>query len=167
MFKNLFLGILFTITTLFITSGYADSSTTQLSSILSGKMLVVDMDNDGKVSKDTVISGSDLLLGTLNNDKDHKAPAFNIETINDVSVLSTYDSNHDGVIEQNELAKTNLVLIRFSPDKSITIIPLALSNIKEIHYQGGLTQKNKISVPLNVWLVSMDGKKYQTYYLNF
>ena len=167
MYKNLFLGILFSICTLCSSPLYAENSSTQIQSFLSGKMLVVDMDNDGKVSKATVMGGSDLLLGTINNDKEHKAPAFNIETINDVADLSQFDSNHDGVLEQNELAKTNLVLIRFSPDRSISIIPLSLSNIKEIHYKGGITQKNKINQPLDVWLVSVDGKKFQTYYLNF
>ncbi len=161
-------GILFIFSFLFFTLSYADSlANSQQSSFLAGKMLVVDMDNDGKVSKDTVMGGTDLLIGTINNDIAHKAAAFNVETINDVKTLSQYDLNHDGTIEQNELAKTNLVLIRFSPDRSITIIPLALSNIKEIHYQGGLTQKNKINQPLNVWLTSVDGKKFQTYYLNF
>src|ERR1700677_3947165 len=136
MKKSLFLGILFAICTIFTSAIFADVTPNQVQkTFLSGKMLVVDMDNEGSVSKTKVLGGIDLLLGTINNDTAHKAPAFNIETINNIAVLAPFDSNHDGTIEQNELANSNLVLIRFSPDQSITIIPLALSNIKEIHYQ--------------------------------
>lgn len=165
---NLMKGILFLFCNILFATTYADNSTTpQQPAFLSGKILVVDMDNDGKVSKNTVMNGTDLLLATINNDTSHKAPAFNVQTINDVKTLSPLDTSHNGTIEQAELAKSNLVLIRLAPDRSITIIPLALSNIKEIHYQGGISQKNKVNQPLNVWLTSVDGKKFQTFYLNF
>lgn len=168
MKTNLMKGILLICCNLLFATAYADNAITPPQpAFLSGKILVVDMDNDGKVSKTTVLNGTDLLLATINNDTSHKAPAFNIETINDVKTLSPLDASHNGTIEQAELAKSNLVLLRFAPDRSITIIPLALSNIKEIHYQGGIKQKNKINQPLNVWLTSVDGKKFQTYYLNF
>ncbi len=166
MKKYLLIGIFFAINTIVACSAFADNSPQQ-PNFLTGKILIVDMDNDGKVSKTTVLNGTDLLLATINNDKSHKTPAFNIETINDVATLTPFDKNHDGSIEQDELAKSNIVLIRLSSDRSITIIPLALSNIKEIHYQGGLTQKNKVNQPLDVWLTDVNGKKYQTYYLNF
>lgn len=166
MKKHLLIGIFFAINAFFTCLAFADNIPLQ-PSFLSGKILIVDMDNDGKVTKSTVLNGTDLLLATINNDKSHQSPAFNIETINDVATLTQFDKNHNGTIEQDELAKSNIVLIRLSPDRSITIIPLALSNIKEIHYQGGLMQKNKINQPLSVWLIDVNGKKYQTYYLNF
>lgn len=169
MKKNFLTGIFVTISTIFITSAFAISAPPPPSqpAFLSGKIMIVDMDNDGKVSKNTVLNGTDLLLATINNDTSHKAPAFNIETINDVATLVPLDKNHDGSIEKDELAKSNIVLIRLAPNRTITIIPLALSNINEIHYQGGLKQKNKINQPLDVWLTTTDGKKFQTYYLNF
>lgn len=169
MNKNILIRILFSIGILFAPTAFSDTpaAQTQQPSFLSGKILIVDMDNDGKVTKSTVLNGTDLLLATINNDKSHKTPAFNIETINDVATFAPFDKNHDGTIEKDELAKSNIVLIRLSPDRSITIIPLALSSINEIHYEGGLTQKNKINQPLNVWLTGIDDKKYQTYYLNF
>lgn len=147
-------------------SNSSNNLSTSPTSILSGKMLIVDMDNDGGVSKQTVLSGSDLILGKINNDPDHKVSAFVIEAISNVQDLAQFDLNHNGTIQRNELAKSNLVLIRFSPDHAINIIPLALSNIQQIHYQGGLTQHN-IATPLKVWLETNDNKKFETYYLIF
>ncbi len=169
MKKKFLIGIFVTISIIFISSAYAISPPPPPSqpAFLSGKILIVDMNNDGKVSKNTVLNGTDLLLATINNDTSHKAPAFDIETINDVATLAPLDKNHDGSIEKDELAKSNIVLIRLASNRAITIMPLALSNIDEIHYKGGLTQKNKVNQPLNVWLTTVDGKKFQTYYLNF
>lgn len=168
MKKDLFVGIFFAICTLFISTIYADTiPLLQQQIFLSGKMLIVDMDNDGKISKDNVMNGTDVLLGTISNNRTLKAPAFRIASINDIASLAQFDNNHNGVIKQKELASSNLVLIRFALDRSITIIPLAISNIKEIHYQKGIINENHPNQALTVWLTSVDGKKFQTYYLNF
>lgn len=167
MKKYLVFIVLVTLSLFILPVAQADiNPATQPTAFLSGKMLVVDMNNAGKVSKEAVLAGSDLILGTISNDTAHKEPAFKVEAIGNVQELSVFDSNHDGIIERDELAKSNLVLIRFSADHAISIIPLALSNIQQIHYQGGATQNN-VNVPLNVWLETNDNKKYMTYYLVF
>jgi len=144
----------------------ADSQINQVTPILNGKLLVVDMDHDGKVSKQTVMDGTDLVLAVIKNNETDKTASFTINTITNTGDLAKYDSNHDGTIEKNELALSSLVLLRFSPNHSITIIPLALSQIQQLHYANASPSKNDVTKnTLNIWLVSTSGEKYQTYYL--
>lgn len=168
MNKFLLIALSFVLTICLSPLASADNNQTfQISSILSGKLLVVDINNTGSATKDSVFNGTDLVLGEISNDTAHKFPAFKVETIGDVADLAQFDSNHDGIIEKDELAKSNIVLIRFAADHSISIIPLALSNIQEIHYQGGLAQSKLLNSALNVWLSGPNNKKFFAYYVNF
>ncbi len=134
-----------------------------LSTMLKGRALLINMDKRDGSSKTGWLSGKDLILVKLiplPADKQGEPLQLQIIAIKQISDLTTSDYNQDGVIEQDEMVKANIALLRYPPTGEITITPLADSSIKQVRYR-----KNKD----NTWyitLVSQDDKQYEGYFID-
>ncbi len=146
----------------FVQSAFAASDVTQL---LHGRVLAVDMQKSGNATKEEVLQGSDLLLVRLlpsTKIKKNELLQIKILALSTLKELTNLDSNQDGVIEHSELVHSDLALMRYIHGKSIEITPLIAAKINQVKYA---TSKKTDKASLEVSLTTDKGENFKVFYV--
>jgi hypothetical protein len=98
------------------------------------RVMVVDLDNNGHVDQQGILSGDDPLLGLKvpSNNPDQTA----IEYVDSFAHLGDIDANGDGHLDSADSIYTSLVLVYFDQTgKPVRLVPLADAGIRAINWR--------------------------------
>jgi len=134
-----------------------------------GSAWVIDMDKTGSVNQHSLTSGNDSILGKLDlatNNNPIGTHSFTVRahSVTNAKDLVDLDMNKDGILDAQEIRKSNLVLIMYSKEGNVSIVPMANSHIKKIIYTVNKKDSSKSTNIKALSFVSDKGDEYKGIY---
>jgi len=133
---------------------------------LKGTMWVIDMDQSGKIERNSILNGKDAILVDVYNrglKYDNDPLSFNVNSDPRVVNLDIikYDSNKDGVVDHEELNKSTLALMKYNKDGELSILPITNSRIDHINFIENINPTGKQRSVDKMIFVSDKGEEFQ------